>query len=49
MDTVEIGLLVCAVKEETALPSGNRAIPWRQFADWIMSRLAEPSVPDFRG
>ncbi len=33
------GLLVCRVKEKTALPFGNCALPWRQFPDWLAERL----------
>jgi predicted AAA+ superfamily ATPase len=37
----ESGFLVCAVKEDTPLPSGNWAISWRSYSDWLRGRLAQ--------
>ncbi len=38
-DRVEPGLLVCRVEEETPLPGGAVALPWRSWPRWLAARL----------
>jgi predicted AAA+ superfamily ATPase len=38
-DAAPEGLLVCTVEEERRLPGGNRALPWRQFPQWLARLL----------
>lgn len=38
-DSVDAGLLVCAVERERPLPGGHRALPWQLFSDWLRTRL----------
>lgn len=38
-DSAEKGLLVCRISKQTALPSGNLAIPWNAFPKWLMSKI----------
>ena len=33
------GILVCSVKTRKALPNGHKAIPWREFPQWLMSQM----------
>ncbi len=33
------GLLVCQAEKESALPNGNRSLPWRKFYPWLEQLL----------
>lgn len=39
------GVLVCNVKERVALPSGNLALPWSEFPEWLGRELAGEPQP----
>lgn len=38
-DAAPTGILVCNVRERTDLPSGNVALPWTEFPDWLTGQL----------
>ncbi len=39
-DASKEGLLVCRVNKITAMPKNNTAIPWRDFPEWLQSKLS---------
>ncbi|MFL6194349.1 MAG: hypothetical protein ACJ75H_09280, partial [Thermoanaerobaculia bacterium] len=39
-DAAPGGVLVCNVRERTALPSGNLALPWHEFPAWLARELS---------
>lgn len=38
-DETETGLLVCRTDTAVVMPSGNMAMPWHNFSNWLLERL----------
>lgn len=38
-DTDDTGLLVCRISKSTPMPSGNLAMPWNHFPEWLLERI----------
>ncbi len=38
-DAADAGLIVCRTQKPRELPGGHRALPWRDFPDWLSDQL----------
>jgi predicted AAA+ superfamily ATPase len=38
-EAAEQGLIVCRTEQARDLPGGHRALPWKEFPEWLRERL----------